>query len=81
MSENLLGMKGRGGPRPLAVGPGCAPASTLGATRALFPRSTRCLPFAYAGFEEPRSIEDHPDALRESRELGRQLAARGRDII
>jgi multimeric flavodoxin WrbA len=31
----------------------------------------------YAGFEEAGSIEDHPDALSEARDLGRRLAAGG----
>jgi len=33
-----------------------------------------CLALTYAGFEEAGSIEDHPDALREARELGKGLA-------
>lgn len=82
----LLGMKGkRRAGALLAVGARVrtdfhAPEATA---RALFHTldAMPCQVLAYAGFEEPRSIEDHPDALRESRELGRQLAARGRDII
>jgi hypothetical protein len=32
-----------------------------------------CRSLGFAGFEEPGSIEDHPTALREAREMGRAL--------
>jgi multimeric flavodoxin WrbA len=34
-----------------------------------------CQFLTFAGFEEPGSIEDHPDAMEQARALGRQLAS------
>jgi multimeric flavodoxin WrbA len=38
-----------------------------------------CQTLAYAGFEEPGSIEDHPDALAKARELGARLVGEARE--